>query len=73
VLGADAAMFLAADDLLHEGESSLARAASTEGAGATALGAANAGYGERLRLWAQDTGKNIALLTQRLRDEAVDD
>ena len=72
VLGADAAMFLAADDLLHEGESSLARAASTEGAGATALGAANAGYGERLRLWAQDTGKNIALLTQRLRDEAVE-
>jgi hypothetical protein len=72
VLGADAAMFLAADDLLHEGESSLARAASTEGAGATALGASNAGYGERLRLWAQDTGKNIALLTQRLRDEAVE-
>ncbi len=72
VLGADARMFISADELLREGEGSLAAAATSEGAGATAFGAANAGYGERAKLWAQDTGKNVALLTQRRRDEVVE-
>lgn len=63
-LGQDAALFMEAAD--H-----LARDSSISGAGSTAFGASNAGYGERAKLWAQDTGKNVALVTQRKRDEAV--
>lgn len=64
-LGEDAALFMEAAD--H-----LARTSSQTGAGATIFGASNAGYGEAARLWAQDTGKNVALVTQRRRDAVVE-
>lgn len=71
-LGEDAALFLDSRNLINPDEESLARFASNEGAGASLFGASNAGYGERAKLWVQDTGKNVALVTQRRRDAVVE-
>lgn len=60
----DAGLFLSADP-------DTAMFASNEGAGAGLFGSSNAGYGEKAKLWVQDTGKNVALATQRRRDLAV--
>ena len=49
----------------------LSRDTSIEGAGAQVLGASNANYGARAQLAVQDTGKQVALITQRRRDEVV--
>lgn len=64
VLESDADLFLSADK-------DLARQASNRGAGATLAGASNAGYGQRAELFAQDTGKNVALVAQKRRDAAI--
>lgn len=64
VLETDAKRFWEADE-------ALAQSANTEGAGASLFGAANAGYGERAKLWAQDTGKNVGLVVQKRRDEVI--
>ena len=67
VLGDDAALFLeAADDMV--------RTTSTQGAGASLFGAANAGgtYDPRRAVvWTENTGKNVALVTQKNRDAVV--
>lgn len=67
VLGEDAALFLeAADDM--------ARTTSIAGAGSSLFGAANAGgiYDpKRAVAWVENTGKNIALTTQKWRDAIV--
>jgi len=64
VLGEDARQFAAADSLLSMDS-------SVEGAGATLFGAANAGYGERAKLWVQNTGKSVALVTQKRVDATM--
>lgn len=64
VLGQDANQFRAADQMLS-------RDSTVSGAGATMFGAANAGYGERAKLWVQNTGKSVALATQRRVDEVM--
>lgn len=53
----------AADDLVRDTDVS--------GAGAHLVGAANAGYGQRAKLWAQDTGKNVAHVTQHMTDADI--
>ena len=50
----------------------LSSAATAQGAGATLFGASNAGYGEAARLFVQELGKNVALISQRLRDAVID-
>lgn len=67
-----AAAVLGADDVLIHDLNQLGRNTSIEGAGATVLGASNANYGKRAELLVQDTGKNVALITQRKRDEVVE-
>ncbi len=67
-----AAAVLGADDALIHDLNQLGRNTSIEGAGATTFGASNASYGERAKLYVQDTGKNVALITQRKRDEVVE-
>lgn len=49
-----------------------ARNASSGGSGPTALGASNADYGDVLGLWAQNSGKQLALLTQNAKDAFVE-
>ena len=67
VLGEDADMFLeAADDMV--------RTTSTQGAGASLFGAANAGGiydARRAVVWTENTGKNVALVTQKNRDAVI--
>ena len=58
--------------LFWQAPSDLSASATQEGAGATVFGASNAGYGEKARLWAQDTGKNVALVTQKRRDATIE-
>jgi len=65
VLGADLDQFMPAYKLLS-------RDTGVEGAGATLFGASNAGYGERARLWVQNTGKSVALVSQRRMDQTVE-
>lgn len=64
-LGADANLFWTAPkDLSLE--------AAQGGAGAGLATASNAGYAEKAKLWVQDTGKNVALVSQRRRDAVVE-
>lgn len=63
---------LGADDALIHDLNSLSRDTDIGGAGATTLGASNAGYGEKAKLFVQDTGKNVALISQRWRDAVVE-
>lgn len=46
---------------------------TAEGAGATVFGASNADYVQRAKLWVQNTGKSVALATQRFRDAAIEE
>lgn len=64
-MGQDAQLFMAAP-------AQLAREASSDGAGAGLFGASNASYGEKAKLWVQDTGKNVALVSQKRRDEVIE-
>lgn len=64
-LGKDAALFAPAPDAKTGG-------VTADGAGATMFGASNADYVQRAKLWVQDTGKQIALTTQRWRDAAIE-
>lgn len=43
-----------------------------QGAGASTFGASNADYTKAAQLWVQDTGKAVALTTQRVRDAAIE-
>ncbi len=64
VLGEDSARFLDLD-------TDLARQATSQGAGATTFGASNADYGRRAELAVQDTGKQVALVQQKWKDETI--
>lgn len=64
VFEADADRFMDLDQLL-------ARETTSQGAGATTFGASNADYGKRAELAVQETGKQVALLTQKNRDAAI--
>lgn len=64
VLGDDAQFFRPADRYLSQ-------QTSESGAGATLFAASNAGYGEKAKLFVQDTGKAVALASQRRIDETV--
>ena len=64
VMGEDARLFQDADVLLSQG-------VSEQGAGATGLGFSNADYGDRARLFVQDTGKATALTMQKWRDRDI--
>ena len=64
VFEADADRFMDLDQLL-------AREATSQGAGAKTFGASNADYGKRAELAVQETGKQVALLTQKNRDAAI--
>lgn len=64
VFEGDADRFMDLDQLL-------ARETTSQGAGASTFGASNADYGKRAELAVQETGKQVALLTQKKRDEAI--
>ena len=64
VLGEDA-------DRFPEAAADLAGFASERGAGASTFGASNADYGRRAELHVQETGKQTALVSQKLRDETI--
>lgn len=68
VLGEDAGLFLEAVD-------DLARTTTMAGSGASLFGAANAGgtYDPRRAVvWTENTGKNVALVTQKRRDAVIE-
>ena len=71
VLGADDSLIPLANSFVGKGEK-LVRSASADGSGATVFGAANAGFGERAKLFVQELGKNVSLITQRTRDAVVE-
>lgn len=54
------------------GKEPVSRTATQQGAGATTFGAANADYGNKAALASQELGKNVALVTQRRRDAAIE-
>lgn len=64
VLGEDAQRFLDAPADLIQG-------VSEQGAGAKVFGASNADYGRQAELFVQDTGKQTALVSQKLRDATI--
>lgn len=64
-LGSDMDNFMPAPSVRNSG-------VTAEGAGATLGGASNADYTQRAKLWVQDTGKAVALTTQRWRDAAIE-
>lgn len=70
VLGDDADLIYDLNAFAASGQP-LSRSATAEGAGATTFGAANADYGANAKIAVQDLGKNVALVTQRRRDEAI--
>lgn len=70
VLGEDADLIYDLNTFAAKGQP-LSRATTAEGAGATTFGAANADYGANAKLAVQELGKNVALVTQRRRDEAI--
>lgn len=65
VLGQDADQFSPAEQFLSLDT-------SISGAGATLFGASNAGYGEKAKLWVQNTGKSVALVSQRRIDATIE-
>lgn len=67
----DAAMIPHETDFIGVGNK-LSASASIEGAGASLLGAANAGYGDKAKLFVQELGKNVALLSQKFRDRTIE-
>lgn len=64
VLGEDGALF-------EEAPRFLSRDADSGGAGASVLGASNASYGERARLFVQNTGRAVAQVTAKRVDNVV--
>lgn len=50
----------------------LSKYTEASGAGAGTLTASNAGYGEKAKLWVQNTGKQVELVTQKRRDAVVE-
>lgn len=50
----------------------LSQSTTAQGAGATLFGAANAGYGDKAKLFVQELGKNVALLSQKWRDATIE-
>lgn len=71
-LGDDADLIVDIDKFMPDGDRTAAQTATAEGAGATTFGASNASYGERAKLAAQESGKNVALLTQKRRDAVIE-
>lgn len=71
VLGDDADLIIDMDTFAS-GKDQLSRTANQQGAGATTFGAANADYGNKAALASQTLGKNVALVTQRRRDAAIE-
>jgi len=71
-LGADAALVVDMETFLPDAFRSAAQSSNAEGAGSTVFGASNASYGERAKLAVQESGKNVALLTQKRRDAVVE-
>lgn len=74
VLAQDAALIPQESEFIGAGNkfgNRLSASASTEGAGATLFGASNAGYGEKARLFVQELGKNVALISQKWRDATI--
>ena len=69
-LGDDAALIVDFEAFAAEGQTA-AQSTTTAGAGARTLGAANADYGSRAEIAAQESGKNVALLTHKRRDAVV--
>lgn len=65
VFGEDAKKFAVAG-------ADFAKAATSQGAGARQFTSANADYGAKAELWAQETGKNVALLQRKLRDTDIE-
>lgn len=59
-------------DKLLELTQDVAKMADSLGAGSGFLSSSNANYGELLRLWAQDTGKNVHLWIQQDTNAAMD-
>jgi len=76
VLGpADSALIPQESDFIGSGNkfgNKLSLSATEQGAGATLFGSSNAGYGEAARLFVQEMGKNVALISQRFRDAVID-
>lgn len=64
VLGEDAALF-------RDAPKDLALDVSQEGAGSGVFTASNAGYDQQAKLWVQDTGKQVALVSQRNVDNVA--
>lgn len=64
VLGEDAARFM-------ESAADLAKQTTSEGTGASMFGAANADYGRQAELFAQETGKQVSLVSQKWRDATL--
>lgn len=63
-LGPDAAGFMPAPK-------NLSADADVTGAGAGTFTASNASYGERAKLWVQETGKQVGLVTQKWQDATI--
>lgn len=59
------------DLLLDVDSATLSGLADRRGSGASLFGFANADYGDTLRMWAQDTGKNVHLIAQRRTNAAL--
>lgn len=71
VMGEDADLIIDMEKFAS-GKVPLSRATTEQGAGATTFGAANADYGNKAALASQELGKNVALVTQRRRDAAIE-
>ena len=75
VLSADAALVPHESEFVGSGNKftkKLSKTSSLEGAGATLFGASNAGYGDKAKLFVQELGKNVALISQRWRDATIE-
>ena len=75
VLSDDAALIAHESEFVGSGNKftkKLSATSSLEGAGATLFGASNAGYGDKAKLFVQELGKNVALITQRWRDATIE-
>lgn len=65
-------MVLGDDAVLIHDLNQLGKTTSEAGAGATTLGASNAGYAKTALLYVQDTGKAVQLISQKQRDAVVE-
>lgn len=58
-------------DRFMDASTNLSQQVSERGAGAGTFSASNADYGRQAELFVQDTGKQVALVSQKWRDEAI--